>query len=490
MSSTKPNRLSTGIAGLDTVLHDGLIQGRSYMLHGPAGAGKTILGFHFLEAGLDTDETTLFINLEEDLDDLRTNADTLGFDIEAIEFLDLSPSADVFTSDQSYDVFDAADVEQEPLTETIVERVNAVEPDRVVIDPLTQLHYLTSGEYQFRKQAIGFMRFLKEHGATVVFTVQETGRLPTEDLQYISDGTIELAVTQEGRRVTVPKFRGSATASGNHAYRITDKGISVYPELAISGDSQTSTFETLSSGVPEIDELLNGGLEGGTVSVISGPTGVGKTTLGTQFMKEAAGRGERSVIYLFEENKQTFLTRSEAVNLPVKRMIDRGTLHVEEVEALELSPQEFAANVTHQVEEENTSIIMIDGIAGYRLSLRGDERRTVERLHSLGRYLKSNGVTTVFVDETSDVTGSFHATQENISYLADNIVFLRHLELQGELQKAIGVLKKRTSDYERTLRQFEITEHGIKVGEPLRQLRGVLSGTPEIVQETSPTSDS
>ncbi len=481
MDTAEPGRLSTGIPGLDTVLRGGLLHGRSYMLDGPAGAGKTILGFHILEAGLDAGETALFINLEEDLTDLRQNAATLGFSVDKMAFLDLSPTADVFTADQSYDIFDASDVEREPLAAQIVDCVDRVDPDRVVIDPLTQLHYLTSDEYEFRKQAIGFMRFLREQGATVVFTAQETGRLPTEDLQYISDGAIKLAVTPHGRRIAVPKFRGSGTARGIHAYRISDDGMTVYPELEIGERVGTPSLEPLSAGVPEVDELLHGGLNAGTVSVISGPTGVGKTTLGTQFMKEAAGRGDRSVIYLFEENEQTFRARSEAVNLPVGRMIEQGTLHIEEIEALNLSPQEFAAKVTHQVEREDTALVMIDGIAGYRLSLRGDQKQTIERLHALGRYLKANGVTTIFIDETSDVTGSFHATQENISYLADTIVFLRHIELQGELQKAIGVLKKRTSNYERTLRQFEITRHGIKVGEPLTRLRGILSGTPEVV---------
>jgi circadian clock protein KaiC len=113
----------------------------------------------------------------------------------------------------------------------------------------------------------------------------------------------------------------------------------------------------------------------------------------------------------------------------------------------------------------------------------------LQRMHALGRYLKNMGVTTIFVDETRSITGEFNATQENISYLADNIVFLRHLELQGELRKAIGVLKKRTSDFERTLREFEITEHGIKVGEPLTNMRGILSGTPEIVRSEAHTPD-
>jgi circadian clock protein KaiC len=196
-------------------------------------------------------------------------------------------------------------------------------------------------------------------------------------------------------------------------------------------------------------------------------------------MNQAAEQGERSVIYLFEESQQTFMTRSEAIGIPVREMLEHGTLQVNEVEALEQSPQEFAAAVQEAVEDWGAGILMIDGIAGYRLTLSGAEGSVLERLHSLGRYLKNMGVTTIMVDETTGIIGDFKATEENISYLADNIVFLRHLEHQGELRKVIGVLKKRTTDFERTLRQYEITEEGIKVGNPLSAMRGVLHGQPE-----------
>ncbi|MFD1633852.1 ATPase domain-containing protein [Haloplanus ruber] len=480
---TSTSRLATGSAGLDEILHGGFVAERNYMFRGPAGSGKTILGFHFLQAGVENGETALFINLEEDLDDLRTNAAALGFDTDAIEFLDLSPSAEAFTEDDSYDIFGAAEVEQEPLTSEIVDTVAAVDPDRVVVDPLTQLRYLVADDYQFRKQVVGFMRYLKQQGATAVFTVQNTRELPTEDLEFIADGTIKLETAAYGRTITVPKFRGSTTRSGEHAYRITDDGIRVFPILEPSDHTADFPSEQLSSGISEIDNLLHGGLERGTVTVVSGPTGAGKTTLGTQFMKEAASRDERSVIYLFEENTETFLQRSAAIGIPVTEMIDRGTLSVREIEALELSPQEFASIVREDVEQNDTRIVMIDGIAGYRLTLRGEEDMILQRMHALGRYLKNAGVTTIFVDETTGVTGDFVATQENISYLADNIVFLRHLELHGELRKAIGVLKKRTSDFERTLREFDITADGIRVGDPLTQMRGILGGTPELLDE-------
>ncbi|WP_017344164.1 ATPase domain-containing protein [Halorubrum sp. T3] len=486
MTSPTAERASTGIAGLDEILSGGLVPERSYMIRGQAGSGKTILSLHFLQQGVDEGETALFVNLEEDLRDLKANAAALGFDTDAIEFLDLSPGADAFVEDESYEVFEPAEVEREPLTDRIVEGVTAVDPDRVVVDPLTQLRFLLSDDYQFRKQVVGFMRFLKDRGATVLFTVQNTESLPTDDLEFITDGTIRLDAASYGKTVSVPKFRGSATQGGDHAYRVTDSGIEVYPALQPgvrnAGDGR---FEQISSGIPEVDELLHGGIERGTVSIVSGPTGVGKTTLSTQFMKEAAGRGERSVIYLFEETRGTFLARSRAVNIPVDQMMEKGTLEVVEVEALERSPQEFARMVRDEVEGRDADIVMIDGISGYRLTLRGGDDQMLQQMHALGRYLKNAGVTGVFIDETRNVTGQFRATMENVSYLADNIVFLRHLEVDGEIRKAIGVLKKRTSDFERTIREFRITEHGITVGEPMSGLRGILSGTPEVVERGS-----
>ena len=483
MPTASTERLSTGVGGLDEILYGGFIPNRGYMLRGQAGSGKTILGFQFLQAGLDAGERALFINLEENLDDLTANAAALGFDTDAIEFLDLSPTADVFTDDQSYEVFEAAAVEQEPLTDKIVDAVTEFDPDRVVVDPVTQFRFLTSDDYQFRKQIVGFMRFLKAQDATVLFTVQDTAALPTEDLEFITDGTIVLETGRDGRTIHAPKFRGSPTQGGTHTYRITDEGIRVFPELEPGNHDQEFTGEQIASGVSEIDDLLGGGLSRGTVSVIGGPTGVGKTTLGTQFVREAASRGERSVIYLFEESKETFLTRSRAIDIPVDEMLERGTLQITEVEALERSPQEFARMVRTEVEDHDTQLVMVDGIAGYRLTLQGDDETVLQRMHALGRYLNNMGVTSIFIDETKNITGEFNATQENISYLADNIVFLRHLELRGELRKAIGVLKKRTSDFERTLREFQITDEGISVGEPLHNMRNILGGTPELLDD-------
>jgi circadian clock protein KaiC len=171
-------------------------------------------------------------------------------------------------------------------------------------------------------------------------------------------------------------------------------------------------------------------------------------------------------------------------------MVDEGTLTVEAVEPLERSSGEFAQQVRAEVEANHPAVVMIDGTSGYRLSLREDERvDLVRELHALCRYLKNVGVAVVLTEEVPSVTGEFRPTEGKISYLADNIVFLRYLELQGRIRKSAGVLKKRFSDFEPTLRELRITEAGIEIGEPLQNLRGVLTGTPEWVGEDVETSD-
>ncbi len=490
MTRSPSVRISTGVSGLDEILHGGLIPGRSYLVRGDPGTGKTILGMNYLTVGIEEGETVMFVNLEESESEIRSNATTLDIGLSDVHFLDLSPDSDVFVDDQSYDIFSPSEVEQEPLTQSITEHVEALNPDRVFIDPLTKLRHLTSDEYHFRKQVIAFMRYLKEQGATVLLTSESTPSSPDHDLQYMTDGTIQLERAEMGRVISVPKFRGSSIREGKHSMRIDDGGLSVYPELKPNGNDREYVAEPIPSGVAEIDDLLHGGIERGTVTVLSGPTGVGKTTAGTQFVKEAAGRGERSVMYMFEESRETFMRRNESIDIPVEEMIEEGSLMVEEVEPLDHSAMEFAREVRREVEENDTDIVMIDGLQGYKLSVRGkNDEMLVRKLHTLSRYLKDMGVSVILVDEIQSVTGDFQATEAGISYLADNIIFLRHLEMAGEMRKAIGVLKKRTSDFERTLREFRITEHGIEVGEPLTGLRGVLSGAPEWAEATSSQED-
>lgn len=477
------NRVSTTIVGLDEVLNGGLINNRAYLVRGGPGTGKTTLGLHFLSAGAANGEQVLFITLGERAEQICQNADNIGFDSSAITFLDLSPSSEFFAQVQTYDIFSPAEVEREPMTQKIVERVQTLKPQRVFLDSMTQLRYLASDAFQFRKQALSFLRFLVEQGATVLFTSEGSEEAPDEDLQFLGDGVIHLNFSTQERTLCVTKFRGSKFQQGYHSMRLTETGMKVFPRLVPESYRKEFVQETIPSGVVEIDELLHGGLERGTITIISGPSGIGKTTLGLQFMKEAAGRGERSVVYAFEEWKETLLHRCEGVNIPVRIMMERGTLSIVQIEPLHYTPDELANFVRQEVEHHQTKIVMIDSTAGYKLSLRGED--LIAHIHALCKYLQNMGVAVLLINEVESITGDFRPTENGISYVADNIVFLRYIEIKGEIRRAIGVLKKRLTNFEKSLREFEISRYGIKVGKPLTNLRGILRGVPDLLDSDS-----
>ncbi|MDH7475352.1 MAG: ATPase domain-containing protein, partial [Anaerolineae bacterium] len=196
-------RLSTGIVGLDEVLHGGFTPGRAYLVRGGPGTGKTTLGLHFLTAGSANGEKVLFITLGEPEAMIRQNAESLGFDLSGIAFLDLSPTPEFFAQVETYDIFSPAEVEREPTTRKIVEQVERLKPSRVFIDAMTQFRYLAADPYQYRKQVLSFLRFLVERDTTVLFTSEGSAEAPDADLQFLSDGIIHLEYAPEGRTLCV-----------------------------------------------------------------------------------------------------------------------------------------------------------------------------------------------------------------------------------------------------------------------------------------------
>jgi len=475
-------RLSTGIRGLDEILYSGFIPRRAYLIRGKPGVGKTLMGIHFLLAGVSRGEKSLFVSFSETKEQICKDAKALGLELDGVLFLDLSPTSEFFYKAQVYDIFLPSEVERTPITQRIVETVDSIKPKRVFIDAITQFRYLAVDPFHFRRQVLSFIRFLVEKGATVLFSSDASTEFPDDDLQFISDGIINLDYNGNRRTLLVSKFRGSNFLEGAHTLKITpNMGIEIFPRLIPEMHRKEFIMQTISSGVSDLDELLNGGIERGTSTIITGPSGVGKTSLGLQFIKEASGRGEGSVVYSFDEFTETIIQRCKAINIPIQEMLNRGILSLVYVEPLKYSPDEFALMVRKEVEERDVKIVMIDSIAGYHLAISGED--LTQYLHSLVKYLQNMGVTIIIINETESITGEFKATEQGISFLADNIIFIRYLETNGEIRKVIGVLKKRMSDFEKTLREFEITRYGIKVGKPLRELRGILRGLPEIDKE-------
>ena len=255
------NRLSSGIQGLDEVLEGGFIPGQSYLVRGGPGTGKTILGLHFLCSGTSRGEKALLITLMEQEDQIRKNAEALGLNLQDVAFLDMSPTSKVFTNQESYDIFSPAEVEREPLTSKIVENLEKLKPQRVFIDSMTQLRYLSPDAFQFRRQVLSLQRFFLEHGATILFSSEASVEAPDADMVFLSDAVIEVLQTPERRGLKVTKFRGSGFRSGVHSVKMTSQGMLVFPKLMPDTDRREFAPETIPSGVPELDQLLAGGLE-------------------------------------------------------------------------------------------------------------------------------------------------------------------------------------------------------------------------------------
>src|SRR6266700_8255320 len=281
------NRISTGIPELDDIMWGGYISRRSYVVRGDPGAGKTTVGLHFLAAGALRGEITLYITVGEPEEQIRMNATSIGLRLNNVAFLDLSTNTEFLSEMERYSS-PRLQEEANPLsiTERIIQQIRVLKPQRVFLDSMTQLRMISPDSFQMRKQVIAFLRFLIEQEATVLFTSESIDDSAENDLLVVCDGVINLRSAKVGRTISITKFRGSDFSSGEHDMQLTGEGLQIFPRLLLQTIDLEFEHEVISSGIPELDEMLHGGLNRGTITIITGPSGVGKTTLGLQFMKE------------------------------------------------------------------------------------------------------------------------------------------------------------------------------------------------------------
>jgi circadian clock protein KaiC len=475
--------VASGISELDELLNGGYVRGRTYLVQGGSGTGKSLLGQHFLEAGLEAGETVVYIHGEESRHDILVNAAQLGLDIGDAEFLDIGPGTDFFAEDRTYDLIEATEVHSERFAADIKRVIETVDPDRILVDPITQLQYVERDEYQYRKRLQSLVRFLRERQVTTVATRTATrdrdASATYDDIESLSDGIIDLCLDGNERRVAVPKHRGLGQRDGTHGLEIRTGGVEVYPQVVPEHDDRTFDPELVATGYDAFDDLLGGGIERGTVSFISGPTGIGKSTTGAQILAGVVENGGTALGYVFEESIDQFVHRSENLGLPISDMQRRGAVRLTETEPLVRSAEEFDQYVLDQTDEHEPDAVFVDGLSGYKISLQGGDRRLVHRLHGLTRVLKNRGIAVVITDEADRLTGIRGGTSTNTSYLADNIVSLSYVEVDGELNRVIGVIKKRLGDFDSRFHRFSIVAgEGLVIGEPFDDGSGIIRGAP------------
>lgn len=484
-------RVPTGIPGVDELLYGGLIPQRSYLLVGGAGSGKTVFSVQWLLEGRRRSERLLYITLTEPASDIERNMVSFGWQLEGIDSLDLTPTNDADENGEEYQVFSPSEVEHVAVWQAIYQAVKAKQPQRLVIDSVTQLRYLSTDEYQFRKKILGLVSFLNRSGCTSLLTFEISELERETSVGLAVDGLIRLRAEVSPNRVIglrsiqIEKFRGSDFIAGLHPMRITGDGILIFPHRIEAIGGHHATIELLSSGIPELDELLGGGLESGTTTIISGPSGVGKTTLGVAFLTAAIVRGKRSILFTFEEAVESLIIRSRGIGMPLDAVLESGTLKIVRLNPMEQYPDEFLGRVRSAVEGEGFELVMIDSLRGYQLEME-QFGSPLDHIRNLVHYLNRRGVTSFLINEVEFITGSLRTTELAVSHLADNIILLRYAEYSGQVIKVIACLKKRLGDFQSDLRELHITAQGIQVGDKLENLRGVLTGVPEYADELPP----
>ena len=480
----------TGVPGLDSVMAGGYPSGHLFLVEGDPGTGKTTLALQFLLEGVRRKEPGLYITLSESADELAGVAKSHGWSLDGIEIFELMPDEDALRPDSQYTVFHPSEVELTSTTQAIFEAVQRVKPVRVVVDSLSELRLLARESLRYRREILGFKQFFTHNNATVLLLDDRTAEDGDPQLRSLAHGVVlleQLALDYgaERRKLRVAKMRGVRYRGGYHDYTIRTGGLEVFPRLIAAEHHTPFEPRTVESGVPELDVLLGGGLDRGTASLLMGPAGAGKTILSTQYACAAAERGHHVAFYLFDERLNTFLDRAKRLGMPLEKGMSREHLSLRQIDPAEISPGEFAHTVVATVERENSQLVVIDSLNGY-INAMPDERLLDIRLHELLGYLAQRGVTTVMTLAQHGMLALHAGTQAEVSYLADSLISLRFFEAFGEVRKAISVLKKRSGHHEHTIREFQITDRGVRVGEPLHAFQGVLTGVPDYVGERQP----
>lgn len=470
--------------GLDDILAGGLPSGQMYLLEGDPGTGKTTLAMQFIKAGTARSERALYITLSEPASELQGSAISHGWDIASIPISEFVPEEASFSADQQYTVFHPSEVELASTIQRLTAEIEKLNPDRLVIDSLSELRLLASDAMRYRRQLLALKQFFAGRHTTVMMLDDLTGETRDLQLQSIAHGVIRLEKLPRSygstrRRVEILKLRGSSFREGFHDYTIQYGGLIIFPRLVAAEHTQPFDNERVLSGNQSLDAMFGGGIARGSSTLITGPAGCGKSTLAMQYAFAAAKRGDRAIVYAFDEVLRTAKDRVKALGMDLEPLIEQGTLAMSQVDPAELSPGEFIAQIRADVEQKDTRIVVIDSLNGLLNSMPG-ERDVILQLHELLAYLNQSGVMTIIILAQHGLVGTMK-TQLDVSYLADTVVLLRYFEVLGSIRQVISVLKQRVGKHERSLRELHFSSDGLQVGEPLRGLQGVLTGVPEFV---------
>ena len=472
--------IPTGSEALDGILAGGYARSRVHLIEGRPGSGKTTLALQFLMAARERGEKTLYVTLSEGRDELIASAATHGWSLDGIEIYELVPPELSLDPSREQSVVYSSDLELGETVKLVMDCVERVKPDCVVFDSLSDIRLLAGSPLRYRRQVLALKHYFTGKNITTIFVDDLTEEMDDANLHSLVHGVIRLeqltiSYGAERRRLRVFKMRGRAFRGGFHDYVIRKGGLRIFPRLiAAEHNEGFEEQDVVQSGVGELDKLLAGGLDRGTSTLIMGPAGCGKSTLALQYVCAALDRGEKALFISFDETRRNFYKRANGLHIDVD---SRGDDFVfQQVDPAELCPGELSGIIRDHV-ADGFKVVVLDSLSGYQNAM-PEEQFLLLQMHEMLTYLNQQGVATILVLAQHGLVGTMQSPVD-LTYLSDTVLLLRYFEAQGELRRAISVLKKRTGGHERSIREYRIDKHGLRVGSPLSQFNGILTGVPQ-----------
>lgn len=477
-------RLPTRVSGLDDVLGGGLPEYSFNLIAGGPGTGKTTLAHQIMFANVSAECPALYFTVlgEPPLKMLRYQQQMSFFDPSKVDGI-------VHFVNLSHEVLEDG---LEKVMASIVHEVEATNPGIVVVDSFRTVVRAAGPVSANEIELQSFVQRLALHLTTwqaTTFLVGEylEGEIRDNPVFTVADGILWLFQSVERnsmvRKLQVMKMRGQAPMPGLHTFRITQDGIQVFPRIPTRRDEEVTRSVPpvrISSGVAGLDEMMGGGVPAGDSVLLAGPSGAGKTVLGTQFAVEGVRRGEPAIIAIFEEHPHEYLARARGFGFDLEETIRQGDLRVIYLRPLDLSVDETLQEIRESAQQIGAKRVVIDSLSGFELALaptfRDDFR---ESLYRMVGALTGNGVTVLMTVEVVESYGELRFSPHVVSFLADDIILMRYVEIAGQLRKVLTVVKMRGSDHSKDLRAYQITARGLTLGEALTEYRGVITGVPE-----------
>ncbi len=486
MTITSPGitRVSTGQVGIDHILSGGLPAGRSTLVSGTSGSGKTVFALQFLATAVQSNaESAVFVTFEEPPDALRRHGESLGYDISAFEregrWVFVDATFDPTVEEEVVGRFDLSG-----LITRIEHAVAKVGATRISIDSVGVAFTRFPDPPVVRRELLRLVNSLRSLGVTAVITGERDdeygaiGRFGVEE--FVCDNAMVLrnALEEETRRRTIEvlKMRGTHHLTGEFPFTILpDEGL-VAITMVGTGLNAESSSERIVSGMPELDAMCGGGMFRDSVSLVSGATGTGKTLLVTEFASGGAENGERSLIFSFEESRAQLVRNARGWGKDYPTFEQAGTLRIEAAYPEIRSLEDHLVAIKNAIEEYEPTRVAIDSLSA--LERIAPARSFREFLISLTAFLKHRQIAALLTSTAHSLLGGESTTEAHISSLTDMIMLLRYVEIGGEVRRGFTVLKLRGSLHDKSIHEFLIDHDGMHIGAPFQNVTGILAGNP------------